>query len=231
MNQLQTRGIVLSRTDFGEADRILTVLTRQHGKLRLMAKGVRRVKSKLAGGIELFSVSDLTYISGRGEIGTLISSRLDKHYGNIVKKLDRVQFGYELLKQLNKVTEDAPEPDYFDLAQQALIALDNDKIDLSLIEAWFKAQLLKMSGHAPNLRTDIHGEKLSGDEYYNFDFDAMAFNSHPQGGFRPNDIKVLRLLFGDHTPHGLNSVEGLEKTLNQTKPLLASMTATYLRLD
>jgi DNA repair protein RecO (recombination protein O) len=73
MQQLQTRGIILSRTDFGEADRILTVLTPQQGKLRLMAKGVRKIKSKLAGGIELFSVSDITYIRGKGELGTLIS--------------------------------------------------------------------------------------------------------------------------------------------------------------
>jgi len=60
VKQFVTTGLVLSRTDFGEADRIITVLTPDHGKLRLMAKGVRRMKSKLAGGIDLFTVSDLT---------------------------------------------------------------------------------------------------------------------------------------------------------------------------
>lgn len=65
MNQIVTKGIVLSRTEFGEADRIITVLTTDHGKIRLIAKGVRRIKSKSAGGIELFSVSDITYIPGR----------------------------------------------------------------------------------------------------------------------------------------------------------------------
>ena len=57
MKQLVTEVIILARTDYGEADRILTVLSPEYGKLRLLAKGVRRVKSKLAGGIELFSVS------------------------------------------------------------------------------------------------------------------------------------------------------------------------------
>ena len=118
MNQLTTQGIILSRTDFGEADKIITLLTPDHGKLRLMARGVRRAKSKLAGGVELFSVSDITYIKGRGEIGTLISARLITHYGRIVRDVTRTMLGYELIKQLNKVTEDEPEAEYFTLLEQ-----------------------------------------------------------------------------------------------------------------
>jgi hypothetical protein len=105
MNQLTTQGIILGRTDYGEADRILTMLTPDHGKLRLMAKGVRRVRSKLAGGIELFSVSDVTYIKGRGDIGTLISTRLVRYYKYIVSDINRTMLGYDLIKLLNKVTE------------------------------------------------------------------------------------------------------------------------------
>jgi DNA repair protein RecO (recombination protein O) len=85
MNQIITTAIILRRTDFGEADRILTLITPDHGKIRLMAKGVRRPKSKLAGGIELFSVSKISYIKGRSEIGTLVSAQLNTHYGTIVR--------------------------------------------------------------------------------------------------------------------------------------------------
>jgi DNA repair protein RecO (recombination protein O) len=80
VKSLQTKAIVLSRTDYGEADRILTFLTPHEGKLRLMARGVRKAKSKVAGGIELFSTSDISFLRGRGEIGTLISARLRKYY-------------------------------------------------------------------------------------------------------------------------------------------------------
>lgn len=48
--QQVTDAIILTRTDYGEADRIITLLTPGHGKLRLIAKGVRRIRSKLAGG-------------------------------------------------------------------------------------------------------------------------------------------------------------------------------------
>ena len=118
MNQQRTTAIVLTRVDYGEADRIVTVLTPDAGKLSLIAKGVRRVKSKLAGGIELFSTSEITYIPGRGSVSTLVSSRLVRHYGRIVQDIDRTMLGYELMKLLHKVTEDEPERDYYELLEQ-----------------------------------------------------------------------------------------------------------------
>src|SRR5438105_13293621 len=107
--QFSTTGIVLARTDYGEADRILTFLTPDHGKVKAIAKGVRKIKSKLAGGIELFSVSDISLVIGRGELNTLTSTRLIKHYGNIVKDLNHSNTGYEFMRLLDKNTEDQAE--------------------------------------------------------------------------------------------------------------------------
>src|ERR1700710_2745729 len=134
MQKFNSRGIILNRTDYGEADRILTFLTADHGKVKAIAKGVRKLKSKLAGGIELFSISDLSFIVGRSEINTLASSRLLKHYGKIVKNLDRTNLGYEFIKIIDKATEDNPEHGYFDLLNQAFTALDDDTIGLELID-------------------------------------------------------------------------------------------------
>jgi DNA repair protein RecO (recombination protein O) len=226
VKQILTKGIILSRTDYGEADRILTVLTPDHGKLRLMARGVRRVKSKLAGGIELFSVSDLTYMPGKGDLGTLISSRLDRHYGDIVRDITRVQLGYELIKQLNRATEDEPEPDYFNLLNAGFEALNNPVIDPELIKIWFQAQLLKLSGRTPNLHTDIGGGPLDATRKYNFDFDNMAFVDHPAGRFLADHIKVLRLLLGDHRPVALGQVQGLDDILPQLRSLLQTIAQT-----
>src|SRR5664279_3509870 len=125
MRQIVSEAIILNRIDYGEADRILTLLTPDYGKLSLVAKGVRRIKSKLAGGIELFSVSDITFIKGRGEIGTLVSTRLKKHYGAIVTDYERTMLGYELIKRLHRVTEDQTESEYFDLLREAFEALND----------------------------------------------------------------------------------------------------------
>lgn len=230
MKQIITWGIVLSRTDYGEADRILTLLTPDHGKLRLMARGVRRSKSKLAGGIELFSTADITFIHGRGEIGTLISARLVKYYSSIVRDIDRVQLGYELIKTLNRATEDHPEPAYFDILEQAYAALDDPSIPADLIYVWFQAQLLRQAGHAPNLHTDTAGDKLDPDTTYNFDLEAMTFMPSDNGKFNAVRIKTLRLLFSGYLPQELQKVQGIEALLPGTTLLIHSMVTAHLHL-
>ena len=229
MKQLITTGIILSRTDFGEADRIITLLTPDQGKLRLMAKGVRRIKSKLAGGIELFSVSDITFIQGKGEIGTLVSSRLLMYYRTIVKDINRTMLGYELIKQLNKATEDEPEPDYFHLLQQSFESLDDVSIDVELIKIWFNAQLLRIAGHTPNLQTDTTGHKLDAIKHYDFSLDDMAFQERPDGQFVAADIKFLRLIFNGNQPKILQKIDHVDNLVKRCAPLLQTQRQIYIR--
>jgi DNA repair protein RecO (recombination protein O) len=222
VKKLLTNGIILSRTNYGEADRILTVLTPEQGKLRLKARGVRKVKSKLAGGIELFSTSHITYIEGKGELGALISTRLIKHYGRIVQNIDRVQLGYELIKLLNKATEDHPESGYYELLEQTFAALDNLDIDTDLIHVWFQAQLLKLSGHSPNLLDVSEGQK------YKFDLEDMIFMPGPNGRFTVNDIKFMRLLLSGNHPAALARIADHEKHVGALQPLLRTIYQHYL---
>ncbi len=220
MKQIVTQAIVLTRIDYGEADRILTLLTPDQGKLRLMAKGVRRIKSKLAGGIELFSVSAITFIKGRGDIGTLVSARLTKHYGHIVEDLDRTMLGYELIKEMHKITEDEPEPAYFDLLQQAFEALDDFTISIELIRFWFAAQLLRLAGHTPNLQTDTNGQKLQQGTMYHFDFDSMSFSASSDSQIGTDHIKFLRLAFSAYPAKVLANVQGSQKLVSDCFPLI-----------
>lgn len=229
MNQITTRAVILRRTDYGEADRILTLLTPDHGKLTLMAKGVRRIKSKLAGGIELFSVSDIAYIRGRGEIGTLVSTRLLRHYGAIVSDVNRTMLGYELIKQLHKATEDEPDSGYFELIEQAFSALDDPAVDLQLIRVWFLMQLLRLDGHTPNLHAELSGHKLEVGKHYNFNFDDMAFAEHPGAVFTADHIKFLRVGFAGNRPQFMQKITGLDNLLQAVTPLVQTMAATYIR--
>ena len=61
----KTEAIVLRTMDLGEADRVLTVLTPRLGKLRVIAKGVRRPRSRIGGGLQLFSDVQLVLAVGR----------------------------------------------------------------------------------------------------------------------------------------------------------------------
>jgi len=230
VNQQTTVGMVLTRVDYGEADRIITLLTPHDGKLRLMAKGVRRVKSKLAGGIELFSVADITYIRGRGDIGTLVSARLRTHYGHIVEHIERTMLGYELIKRLNKATEDEPEPEYFELLAQTFYALNESAIDVALLELWFSAQLLRLGGHTPNLQTEPDGTKLAADKTYEFSFDDSAFVSRAGAPYTADHIKFLRLVFSGNEPAVLAKVSGAAQLVQQTKQVVTFLQQQYLRV-
>lgn len=230
MKHIITSGIILSRTDYGEADRIITVLTPEQGKLRLIARGVRKIKSRAAGGVELFSVSELTYMQGRGALGTLVSAHLKDHYGDIVQNIERVQLGYNLIKMLNKATEDELEIEYFLLLEQGFKALNTRAIPLKLVRLWFEAQLLRLSGHGPNLHTDVTGERLKVQAKYEFDFDAVSFRKNTQGRFMSEHIKVLRLLFSGTDIQVMNRIEDFERLLEFAEPIVSVLFSTYTRV-
>ncbi len=208
MQQLKTRAIVLSRHNFRETDRIVNVLTPEFGKFGLIAKGSRAMKSRLAGGIELFSVNNIVFIKGRSDLATLVSSRLEKNFANIIKDIERVQYGYEVLKIIDRNTENEVEDSYFVLLELVLAGLDNLNLSLDVIRLWFLLKLLMVSGHSPNLNTDNRGVKLKDGEIYGFDVDSMAFFVQQQGRYSVNHIKFLRLLLSSSSPVSLASVSG-----------------------
>jgi DNA repair protein RecO len=228
MDTIVTQGIVLRRTNYGEADRIVQFLTPDQGKISVVAKGVRRLKSKMAGGVELFSVSSLSFIKGRSELGTLVSARLQTHYGNITKDITRVQLGYDLIKLLNATVEDDAEPAYFNLLHMTFAALDDLELPADLVRIWFSARMLQETGHMPNTKTTMDGQPLRADKTYDFNLDDMAFMEHPGGAFGQNEIKFMRLLFSDASVKVLSAVENADAYVELIFPLMRIMTANYL---
>ncbi len=232
MKTLRTDGIILARTNYGEADRILTMLTPRYGKLRLIAKGVRRQNSKLAGGIELFCISEIMFIQGRGDIGTIISSRLSKHFAMIAKDLERTMSAYVLIKRIDKATEDESEADYFFLLEQALTALNDASVETSMAvgvtELWFSAQLLTLAGYSPNLHSDKEGRELELSASYEFNLDSMSFRAVEGGDITDKHIKLLRLAFAKNTPQVLLRVAGIENLLPKINPLIQDMFEAHI---
>ena len=230
--QFTTEGIILARTDYGEADRILTFITPDYGKVKAIAKSARKSKSKLAGGIELFSVSYITAVLGRGEINTLISTRLKKHYGNIVKDLERTNTGYEFIRLINKNTEEIPEQGYFDLLAKAFFALDDNQLDAKLTSLWFNMQLLKLTGHAPNLHTDSSGSKLAVSTAYDFQVEKMHFVPEPKkrGSYSAEHIKFMRVGFSASSPRILQRVNHAGELADAINPLIQTMLKSFLKV-
>ncbi len=225
MKIMTATGIILRRIDYGEADRIITFLTEEYGKILAMAKGVRKQKSKLAGGIEIFSVSELHFIKGRSEIDTLTSTRLVSHFGNIVKDLQRTELAYGMLKNIDEIVENHTGGDYFSVLLESLSALNEPEIDLLLIELSFLMRTLVLQGQLPDFTTDAKGEKLDVSSSYEFDFESVAFLSKTEGKYTKNHIKVLKLL-AYNNPKSLVPVNDIVKYCADLKPLIMGIKAS-----
>jgi len=231
MLQIKTDAIVLSRINYLETDRILNVLTPNNGKVALIAKGSRLMKSKLSGGIELFTINKIVYLKGRSDMGKIISARLEKNFPNIITSLDLVQTGYEFLKIIDRLTEANAEASYYHLLDDALLALNDLKLNYHLIKFWFACRLLAIYGHMPNLETDKTGKKLQAGTNYDFDDYSMSFNPNMAGYYSTHHIKFLRLVFMVKQPIVLANVEQSTQLVNDLRPIISAAVSFYLGLS
>lgn len=222
-----TQGIVLRRTNFGEADRIITVLSQDQGKIRLVAKGVRRIKSKLAGGIELFSVNSMTYIVGKGDLSTLVSARLTQHFNTIIDDISRTMLAYDLLKVIDRITEDNSDDVYFTTLCQTLDAINQSVIPIPSIKLWFYLQLLLHNGHQPNVATSVDGSPLHQSDKFTFSLEDMAFVPHASGVFDARAVKLMRLGLASHHPRQLALVADSQELQLQLVDLVRAMHAEH----
>lgn len=221
MKTKKTSAIVLRRTDFSEADRIVNLLTPE-GKTSVMAKGVRRQKSKLAGGIEFFSLNEVVIAEGKSNLKTLISARMKEFFGEILKDFKRTEFAYFILKEVSKKAENINSSEFFDITLKTFSALNDLRADLSLIKSWFFIQISQISGEDVNLNYDSMGEKLSAEKKYNFDYYEKVFVKNENGEFDKNHIKFLRLLSSSE-PKIITKIIGAREINNQVQDIIQSL--------
>ncbi|MFC2318108.1 MAG: DNA repair protein RecO, partial [Candidatus Saccharibacteria bacterium] len=170
MKNEKLKAIVLRRTNYQEADRILDLVT-PLGKRSVIARGVRKEKSRLAGSVELLCESEIVLTkSNKSSLAILTSARLIRFYGNILKSYDRMTFAYDTLKNIGKAVNQIEEPEWYDLLSQVLSGLDDLKIDLRLIRVWFLLQYQKLLGNELNMLYDVNGEKLEKTKKYTYDY-------------------------------------------------------------
>lgn len=219
--------IVLSRLDYAEKDRILTVLAAHNGKLRAIAKSVRSAKSKLAGGIELFAENELVLAQGRGELYAVTSSRMKHYFGNIAKNSEASMYVYECLKFISKVTPDGAGSEYYDSLAKLLKALDDGKVPFGQIKIWYGLKVLENLGALPNFITDSDNKKLKESGSFQYDFDKHCFFEQKNGPFDADHIKILRYLTKTLQPIEIKNVskEMINSTENLVRLILLNQSA------
>ena len=146
----RAEAIVLKTLDLGEADRILTLLTRHFGKVRVVAKGIRRPTSRLSGHAETLAHATFQLARGR-ELDVLTGAESKATYRSLREDLDRIAAGWYVAELTDRFTADhAPAAPTFDLLETALRHLDAGYAP-ALVCRWFDLHLLDRAGFRPEL--------------------------------------------------------------------------------
>lgn len=145
-------GVVLRRVDYGETDRILTVLTRAHGKVGVIARGVRRPTSRLAAHTDLFVRSRMHLARGRGQLLVLAQAQALGPAGDLT---DPRRAACAAL--CAEVADAVLEPDHpldgglYELVGEALAACGDPGRDPRAAVIWFCRRLTDLLGYAPEV--------------------------------------------------------------------------------
>lgn len=167
-----TEAIVLKRSDFGEADRIVTLFTPYKGKFHAVAKGSRRPVSKLAGHVDLLNRSQLQLSLGRN-LDIITQAEMRENFLHLRLELWHMTCGFYLAELVDRFVEErVPHSDIYTLLLQALRYLDADASALAqqptqqdagstaysngktpLLLRYFELHLLTSVGYAPSFQT------------------------------------------------------------------------------
>jgi DNA repair protein RecO (recombination protein O) len=141
---------VLRKLDYGEADRIFTLLTRSHGKVGAIAKGVRRPESKLGPSLELYGHVDVLLAKGRGQLDVV--AQVQRVPGlRITGDIERMSHAALIAELAERVCEDRhPVDGVYELAVMALDELARET-DPRRASAYFLMAALDLLGYAPQL--------------------------------------------------------------------------------
>ena len=146
-------GIVLRTQKLGEADRIVTVLTRRNGRIRAAAKGVRRTKSRFGARLEPFSHVDLLLYTGRS-LDVITQAETVRPYGEpLIADYPRYTSGTAMLETAERFTPVEKEPviRQFLLLVGGLRALTEQEHDPRLVLDAYLLRTLAVAGYAPAL--------------------------------------------------------------------------------
>jgi DNA repair protein RecO (recombination protein O) len=197
----RTEAIVLRRQNLGEADRILTLYTRDYGKLKVVAKGVRKPQSRKAGHVELFAQSDVLIARGRSSLDVLSQADLLDAFSPIREDLIRATYAAHFIELLDAFTEEADSsPPLYQLLADGLGWLGQTG-DLRRTARYYELHLLGLAGYRPELFTCVVcGEPLQPrDQFYSAADGGVICpacgSAHPRTQpISLNALKVLRYM-------------------------------------
>lgn len=145
------QGIVLRVTDYNDKDALLTVLSRNHGKLTVKARGLRRKNSPLIAPCQLLAFGEFTLFEYRGQY-TINEAHSIELFQNLRRDLTKLSLGTYFAQAAELISqEDLPNPELQSLLLNCLYALSELNLPEAKVKAVFELRAACLAGYTPDL--------------------------------------------------------------------------------
>jgi len=193
----RVEAIVLRHTDWGEADRLLWLFTRQLGKTQAVAKGVRKPRSRKAGHLEPFTRVDLLLVRGR-DLPIITQAEAKDAYLALREDLVLLSYASYVIELLDRFTyEEGENVSLFRLLTETLTRL-NTEAQPAFAVRYYEVRLLDLVGFRPQLVHCVNcGEEIQAvDQYFSFEKGGVICPKCglKEPGVRPVSMPALRIL-------------------------------------
>jgi len=193
----RVEAIVLKHSDFGEADRLLTIYSREQGKLRAIAKGARKPGSRKGGHLEPFSRVRLLLGKGR-ELAVVSQAEAVETNSVLTENLEALGYASYGVELLDRFSGDHDEnAGLYRLLRDTLQRLAGGE-DLQLAVRYYEIRLLDLAGFRPELQKCLNCQKeiKPEDQYFSFEQGGVLCPQCGRGNreARPISLGALKVL-------------------------------------
>ncbi len=151
MSIIKAQGLVIKETNVGEADKIITLFTRQKGKIQASARGARRNRSGLIAGTQLLCFSDFVLYKGKTMYRVSQSDVIESFF-NIRQSIEKLSYATYFVELVSEVIEEEyANPKLLQLILNTLHMLSNTQKDARLLKVVYELKLMSVIGFSPNM--------------------------------------------------------------------------------
>lgn len=226
----KVEGIVIRTTDYGEANKILTLYTRELGKIGVMARGAKRPKSRLSSISQLFTHGQFVFQKTSG-LGVLNQGEMIQSFRDLREDLFLTAYGAYIVELLDKLTEQNDiNPYLYELLFQTLKYID-EGLDYEVLTRIFEVKMLKVAGIGLYVDGCSHCGATEGE--YSFSVKEGGFLCHRCLHVDERTIKInsgtakLLRLFYHFDLNRLGAISVKAETKEQLKQVLESYFDEY----
>jgi len=193
MNQIETNALIIKGINYGDSDRIVTLITEKFGKTKGLAKGARKSLKRFSGALEPFTLVKLVIKQGKG-LSFINEAKVVKSYKNIKNDIEKISYGSYILELAEVLSDEGHDQGndsdkiLFELLLGAIEKLSHSKESEAVVRE-FEIRLLSMAGYMPSL---LECTSCGGDIFHLMEEKTAhrgAAFSHSRGGVVCSDCR------------------------------------------